>query len=47
MNIHPKSIYKKPLAPEGRGFYKKESDQEILEQIKAILTLDPAMGISE
>jgi putative transposase len=44
MNIHPKSIYKKPLAPEGRGFYKKESDQEILEQIKAIINLRPSYG---
>jgi hypothetical protein len=43
MNIHPKSIYKKPLGPEeGRGFYKKESDQEILEQMKAVISIRPS-----
>lgn len=44
MSIHPKSIYKKSLDPEGIRFYKKESDQDILEQIKPVITLRPSYG---
>jgi len=44
MSIHPKSIYKKPLKTKGLRFYNKESDQEILEQIRPIIKLRPSYG---
>lgn len=43
MGVHPKSIYKKPLE-KILNFYRKESDQEILEQIKPIIKLRPSYG---
>jgi putative transposase len=44
MNIHPKSIYKKSSKEEIVVFYKKESDQEILDQIKPIIAARPTYG---
>ncbi len=39
--IHSKSIYNKK---NDRRFYKKPDDQEILNQIKAIISLKPTYG---
>ena len=44
MNVHPKSIYKKSSKEETVVFYKKESDQEILDQIKPVVAARPTYG---
>lgn len=44
MDIHPKSIYKKSSKEEMMTYYKKEADQDILDQIKPIITARPTYG---
>lgn len=44
MKIHPKSIYKKSLTEDIVMFYKKESDKDILDQIKPVIAARPTYG---